>query len=471
MVFPSLDRKTLLAALLLHAWLGVVLLVAAAASALADEVRRRTDEPEYLLDGLPERTIATALPRSGDLLGHRRWLAERGVYYNFWYRADVLANVSGGYRRGVVNQGLFEPSLSVDFRRLAGLTGLRLYTNLFLIHNTGRMRRDFIGGINTIAVIEAAPTVRLSELWLEQRLLGGTVRLRGGQLVADADSFFAQTAEIFLQSDWPTIAALSLPSGGPAYPLSTPGLLLALDPGPGVTLQLGVFNGNPAGPGPGDEQRRNRDGLAFRTRDPALVLAEAQVSANQAPGDTRLARTLKLGGWAHLGRFDHQRLAEDGGPLADQAGSGIPLRLRGSWGLYAVGEHQLYRLRGGDAESGVTAFGRASVAPSDRSTISLYLDGGMVLSGLVATRPRDRFGFSMIYARFSDAVRGFDRNRNRLTSNGAVVRDFELNLELTYVAEVLAGFSLQPFLTRIWHPSGDMQRDALVVGFRSYLQF
>ncbi len=371
----------------------------------------------------------------------------------------------------MINQGLLEPSLSVDLGQLAGLPGLRLYTNLFLIHNTGRIRRDLVGGVNTIAAIEAAPTVRLSELWLEQQLLGGLARFRAGQLAADADFFFAQAADIFLQTDWPTIAALNLPSGGPAYPLSTPGVLLALDPGPGMTLQFGVYNGNPAGPGPGDEQRRNRHGLAFRVRDPALVLAELQLSANQAPGDTGLARTIKVGGWTHLGQFDHRRLAENGGLLADPAGSGAPRRLRGSWGLYAVGEHQLYRKRGGDEESGVTAFGRASVAPSDRNTISLYLDGGVVFSGLVATRPRDRFGFSLIYARFSDAVRGFDRDRNRLAGAGAAVREFEMNLEVTYVAEVRPGFSLQPPLTHVWRPGGDARREALVLGFRTYLQF
>ena len=65
---------------------------------------------------------------------------------------------------------------------------------------------------------------------------------------------------MFLQSDWPTIAAVNLPSGGAAYPLSTPGVRLKVEPIKNVWLLLAMLNGDPAGPGPGDEQLRNRYG-------------------------------------------------------------------------------------------------------------------------------------------------------------------------------------------------------------------
>ncbi|WP_043364498.1 carbohydrate porin [Belnapia sp. F-4-1] len=68
-------------------------------------------------------------------------------------------------------------------------------------------------------------------------------------------------------------------------------------------------------------------------------------------------------------------------------------------------------------------------------------------------------------------MRGSDRDRNRLAGTGAAVRDFEANLEVTYVAEVRPGFSLQPSITHVWHPSGDARRNALVLGLRTYLQF
>ena len=63
-----------------------------------------------------------------------------------------------------------------------------------------------------------------------------------------------------------------LPSGGAAYPLSTPGVRLKVEPIKNVSLLLAVLNGDPAGPGPGDEQLRNRYGLNFRVTDPPFVI-------------------------------------------------------------------------------------------------------------------------------------------------------------------------------------------------------
>ena len=70
--------------------------------------------------------------------------------------------------------------------------GLSLFANVFQIHNTGRIRRDYVGGVNTIAAIEAVPATRLSELWLEQKFADGKASLRVGQLAADTEFFFSE---------------------------------------------------------------------------------------------------------------------------------------------------------------------------------------------------------------------------------------------------------------------------------------
>ncbi|WP_203071214.1 carbohydrate porin [Falsiroseomonas ponticola] len=416
------------------------------------------DQPDYDERGVPEGSIATSLPAGGDPFGHRAALAERGVTFNLWYRNDVLSNLSGGQRRGTVDQGMLETSLAADLEKLAGLTGLRFYGNAFVLHNTGRMRRDYVGGVNTIAAIEGVPTARLSEFWLEQGLAGGTVRLRAGQLAADVEFFFSEASALFLQSDFPTIAALNLPSGGPAYPLATPGVMVAWDVAEDTTLKLAVFNGDPAGRGEGDEQQRNRHGTNFRTRDPALIFAEAQFRANQ--GEEGLARTAKLGGWAHPGGFDDQRVAEGGDPR----------RRRGQGGVYGVLDQQLWRPAGGDAGSGVTGFLRAAASPGERSVIGFQADGGVVAAGLVPGRPEDRLGISLLYARFSDAVRDQDREARRLGGTEGV-RGHEMNLEATWQAEVVPGFSLQPMVARVWHPGGVPGRNAVVAGLRTQLRF
>jgi porin len=418
-------------------------------------------------NGITPPSIATSLPHNGDPTGLRKRLADHGTTFNLIYTNDVLANVHGGIQRGVIDQGKLEFNMAADFGKLAGWQGLSFYTNIFQIHNTGRMRRDYVGGINTIAAIEAEPATRLSELWLEQKLGNDHSTVRLGQLAADVEFFFSDLSAMFLQSDWATITAANLPSGGPAYPLSTPGARLKIDPTPDTSLLFAVFNGDPAGPGSGDEQLRNRYGLNFRIQDSPLVIAEAQFRTNQGKTDTGLARTLKLGAWGHFGTFDDPRFAEDGTSLADPSGSGVPARRRGNSGLYGVIDQQIYRPRGGEADSGVSLFSRLSVSPSDRSLIDFFVDGGIVFAGMIPSRPDDRFGASFIYARFSDAVRDFDRDRINFTGLPGVVRDYEANLEMSYVVQIIPGWTVQPMLTFVWHPNGDASRDATITGLRS----
>jgi porin len=419
-------------------------------------------------DGITDPSIATSLPYNGDPTGLRALMAAYGVTFNFFYINDVLGNVNGGLRRGFIDQGLLEYNMTVDFEKLIGWQGLSFHTNAFLIHNTGRILRDYVGGINTIAAIEAMPTGRLSELWLEQSFWNGGASLRAGQLAADVEFFSAEAAVMFLQTDWPTIIAADLPSGGPAYPLATPGARVKVDPNEHISVLAAVFNGDPAGPGEGDPQLRDKYGVNFRLKDPPFVIAEAQFRNNQGKTDTGLASTLKFGAWAHFGKFDDNRLADDGTLLADPDGSGRPLKRRTDNGVYGVFEQQLYRPQGGDARSGITLFGLASGSPQDRNLINFWFQTGLVFAGMIPNRPQDKFGALLEYSRFSNSVRAFERDEIAFTGIPEVIQDYEANLELNYLFQIVPGWTLQPVLTYVWHPDGGASAvDALVIGARS----
>lgn len=325
-----------------------------------------------------------------------------GIEYGFIYTGEALANLSGGLRKGGIFDGKLEATLQVDLGKLAGWNGLKFYANAFQLHGTGRLKADYVGGLNTVSNIEALPATRLSELWLEQQFVGGALSVRVGQLAADTEFLFSDYGNFFVNSDWPTIAAANLPSGGPAYPLSTPGVRIKIEPSSDIAVLVALFNGDPAGPGPGDDQKRNRHGLNFRIGDPPLGIAEIQISANQEKSKSAVASRIKLGGWVHAGRFADQRLDERGVSLAAPTSNGTPLRHSGNYGIYGVVDQQLYRPAGGDANSGITAFGRIAASPSDRNLVSFYFEGGIIFTGLIPTRPDDRFGASLIYAQISD---------------------------------------------------------------------
>src|SRR5262245_44960179 len=376
--------------------------------------------------GITEPSIATSLPYLGDPSGTRQWLYDRGVSYNLIYTNDVLSNLSGGIRRGTIDQGKLEAQLLVDLEKLAGWKNWTFYANAFGIYNSGRIRRDYVGGMNTIAAIEATPTVRLSELWLEHWI--GPVSFRFGQLAADAEFFYSDLSQIFLQSDWPTIGAVNLPGGGPAYPLSAVGARIKYELPKDASLLFAIFNGDPAGPCPGDPDTCNRYGLNFRLSDPAFFMGEFQWRRNRGKDDTGLATTLKIGGWGHLGQFADQRFANNGTLLASPASSGVPLMHRGDYGIYGVIDQQLYRPPGGDGNSGISIFNRSAISPSDRNLVNVEIDGGIVFAGMIPKRPDDSFGASVIYSRFSDGVRAFDRDQINFGTLSTPPRNYEANL-------------------------------------------
>jgi porin len=90
---------------------------------------------------------------------------------------------------------------------------------------------------------------------------------------------------------------------------------------------------------------------------------------------------------------------------------------------------------------------------------------------MIPGRPDDKFGASVMYTRFSDSIREFDRQTILFTGEPGPIRDYEANLEFTYTAQVVPGWTVQPALTRVWHPNGDKSRNAIVGGARSIWRF
>jgi len=421
--------------------------------------------------GLPMNSIAGNWPNNGDPYGTRKWLYDNGFSYQLIWTNDALSNLSGGIRTGTIYQGKLETQFYIDLEKLAGWKNWSFYANTFAIYNDGRIRRDYVGGMNTIAAIEATPTIRLSELWLERWL--GPVSFRFGQLAADAEFFYSDVSQLFLQSDWPTIGAVNLPGGGPAYPLTAVGARIKYEFPKDASFLFGIFNGDPAGSCSGDFDTCNRYGLNFRLRDPAFMLAELQFRRNRGKDDTGLATTLKIGGWGHLGQFADKRFDNTGMLLASPTSSGIPLMHRGDYGLYGVIDQQLYRPEGGDPNSGVSVFSRSAITPSDRNRVNFEIDAGIVFAGMIPQRPKDIFGASVIFSRFSDSIRAFDRDQINFGTLFTPPRDNETNLEFNYAAQIMPGWTIQPVYTYIWHPSGTGIRypDAQIVGVRSIINY
>jgi porin len=438
--------------------------------------------PPDIKDGITLPSIATSLPNNGDPGGLRKWLSERGFTYSLDYTSEVLSNVSGGVRRGTIYEAKLQATVDADLEKLAGLKGLSFHANGFQIHRTGGISRDLVGNFETISNIEALPTTRLSEMWLEQKLFDGKASVRVGQLAADAEFFISDFSLFFLNSDWPAITKQDLPSGGAAYPLSTPGIRVRIEPATGLTFLAALFNGDPSGPGPGDPEEKNRHGLNFRVQDPPFLITEAQYRYNQGKGDTGLAGIIRLGAWHHFGLFDDLRFGADRLSLANPLSNGMARKLRGDDGIYGIIDQQIYRPAGAPPDGGVGVFSRISASPSDRNIVTFYVDGGIVFSGILPHRPDDKFGATFLYSSVSSRAAALDRDQVFYNGMAQPIRDYELTLEFSYMWQVIPGWTIQPDFQYVFHPGGNVSdpnapiaavpiKDAAIFGVRSFIRF
>jgi porin len=413
----------------------------------------------------------------GDPTGVRADLAAKGLQFQVNEIGEVWDNVAGGIRRGTGYNNRVELCVDLDLQKLVGWEGAALHANGYAIGGDS-FTPDHIGSIGPTSNIEAVPTIRLYEAWFEQKF-GDKFALRLGQLGADTEFLTSSNAALFVGSTfgWPNITAVDLPSGGPAYPLATPGIRLKFTPTDQWTFLLGLFDGNPAGPGLGNPQERDKYGVDFRVTDPPLLMAEAQYTYKLAD----LPGTVKLGGWNHFGHFDDVRFDNLGMPLASPVSTGIAQRLSGDDGIYGVIDQMIYHLPGDDPAKGVGVFARLSGSPGDRNLIDFYADTGINFNGMIPGRPNDLFGVAFAYTHISDSVRAAEQDVVFYSGVPAPVQDYEAQIEFTYQAQIVPGWTIQPDIQYYFHPganvvnplspTGAVIPNAWVVGARTTVNF
>ena len=436
----------------------------------ADEIEGPT-----ILEGLP---ILNGLDRARDTLRDTY-----GLYLYGNFVADPFANLDGGLGRGAAYAGRLDVNLDVNAEKTIGLAGGTLHANMFQISGLD-ISKAFVGNVLSINDIAARPTTRLYELWYQQTF-GDALSVRIGQMGIDVEFLTSNYAANFINASfgWPGLPSIDLPQGGPAYPLATPAARIKIDPTENVSILAAVFDGLPAGPGPGDPQARDRYGVTFRTSDPPLVFVEAQLRYNRAKSGTEeapssspvsLPGTVKLGAFAQFGGLAGQQLNTEGAAF-------VPANQRPNPGLYAIIDQQIYRVPGDDPQNGIGVFARVIAAPDDRNPIDVYADAGVSALGAIPGRPDDVFGIAGAFAAFSPAARAFDQRDNLEAGIAAPIRTFEAVIELTYSAQIIPGLAIQPTFQYIVHPGGGIAnptgngtrplRDAKVFGASTTIRF
>ena len=272
-------------------------------------------DPAFAQEDPAARTRLT-----GDWNGARSKLEEKGIDIGIQYIGETLGIHGGILGRGsdAAYEGRLDVTVTTDLERLLGWKGGKTQIRAFQIHDIhDRNAAYFTGSIADPSNIDAIPTTRLFTAWY-QHDFGTTGSIRFGQLAADDEFLASPTAAGLINGTfgWAGIMAANLPSGGPAYPLATPGARLQVNATENITLLGAVFAGDPAGKdcytsGAGVAQLCNRHGTTFSLDGGAFWLGEVQYNVNQSPDSKGLAGSYKLGLWYHSGNYVDQHFGID----------------------------------------------------------------------------------------------------------------------------------------------------------------
>ena len=431
--------------------------MAVALFAFSGEAQAACEVPDTP-DGIPEDAAFKL-----DVAGARAALAKAGIGIGGVYNAEPFGNW-GGFDQGFEYQGVLELYVNANMHKLGFWKGLCFHANGYQIHGNSITAAN-IGSLMPVTSVEATDATRLFELWLEQTMFNEKLSVRVGQLAADEEFILSDGGGYFINGTWgwPSITAADLPSGGPAYPLATPGIRVAVTPKDKMALLVGVYNGDPAPPCANeDPQRCNPHGVDFELDDPPLLMIEGAYKYNQ----DRLAGTIKIGGWNHFGEFEHQRFDSGGALIAVTGNVGRPLDH--NWGLYGIIDQLIWRVPGSEEPKGVGMFARVIGAPEDRNLIDFYFDGGVTFTGMFRNRPNDALAIGFAYTNISDTVYAFD-----VDFGEPVARNYEALIEICYTYEIKPGWTLQPDFQYIFQPGGNVAGvdDAAVLGARTSINF
>lgn len=415
----------------------------------------------------------------GDLCGLREWLNKYGATLTIAETSEALGNASGGAAQGAEYDGLTTATFQLDTQRAFRWYGGTFNVSALQIHGQN-LSADNLLTLQTSSGIESDRATRLWELWYDQKFdKEGKYDIKIGQQSLDQEYMVSQNGLLYMNTmfGWAMLPSADMPGGGPAYPLSAPGIRVHARPGNALTLLAGAYTGNAA--------QQNASGTAFPT-DGFLGIAELQYAypslglTVRSDNKTPLGRIYKIGAWYDNVKFDDQRYDHNGLSLADPNSDGKAFSHRGDFAIYAVADQMLW-VDPRENDRSISVFVRPMGTPlSDRNSVDFSMNAGLNFNEPIMHRDDDTFGIGMGYAHVSSRAADLDRDQRRYTNNlNYPIRSGETYLEATYQYQFTAWWQLQPDFQYIFHPgagvvnpnspSGQKVKNEAVLGFRMNL--
>ncbi len=422
----------------------------------------------------------------GDMGGLRPALAKYGLTLQLFEEAEIFGNLTGGVRQSFEPNGVTTVQIQWDPKPLLGLEGGLLNVSGFHIWG-GELSEANLLNLQTISGLEAPASVRLWELWWQQKF-GDRFDVKIGEQSVDEEFMISQNSAYFANAamGWPMLPSANLPASGPAYPLAGLGVRGRAHLSDTVAIMAGVFNGSPIPLNAPNTPRSNPNGVSFPLDTGIFAIAELQVTvpAQDPSGKTSDQpapwATYKLGAWYDSENFSDLQTDIFGAPLASPESDGDPAKKQGNFALYSVADQTLWR--SADGNRSLNAFIRPMFTTlQDRNEIAFSVNGGLTVRGPIAGRSGDTFGLGFGVARLSSGVAGYDRQMQVYEPDVFTpVRSTETFFEATYQIQALPSVQIQPDVQYVTNPGGGIPnpnwptqtiKNEWVLGLRTNITF
>jgi len=377
--------------------------------------------------------------------GMRERLSEKGVDFEFIYTGDVMSNISGGIQRQTDYLDNVDLTLSLDMEKLVHWKGASFF--FYGIGNQGGSPSLNSGDAQGPSNIESPDAWKLHEAWFQQKLFQDNLSILLGLYDLNSEFDSIETASLFLNASqgMGIDFAQSGQNGPSAFPSTSLAARLRLEPKPWFYIQTAVLDGVP-----GDPNDPYSTQIQFDEGDGLLIATELGF----LPGELEEGKPygkLALGAWFYTGKFDH---------VLDVDSLGNPVRKKGSFGLYTLGEYNVFREKN-DENQGLSVYARFGYANPSLNPINYYMGFGAVYTGLIPGRNGDQFGIAV-----ANAINGkkFQQSQRRA---GSPVKKTETNVEISYRAQLTPWLAMQPDVQFIINPGMDPAKThAIQAGLR-----
>ena len=410
-----------------------------------------------------EPMAVSAEPRLLGDWGPRTRLFDKGLDFQLSYVSELATNLGGGVRSVLDYTDQVAVGATFDLERLFGL-----HDALIQVTYTSRAGRNLVddaqlGSLQLVQeVYGRGQTVRLTQLWFEQKYFSQMVSWKWGRMTVSAD--FAA-----FPCDFQNLTFCGSQPGNIAggyifnWPISQWASRVKVRLGDFGYYQLGIYDQNEQYLGFTDKL------LPVWYSGSSGALLPVELAWLPRFGDGRLDGSYKIGAWYSTASASDAVLDVNGG-LASL--TGLPAaRRQGLYGGYLTFQQQITR-PSDNPNGGLRLFLNAVLSDAATSTLDQQIAFGAWYTGPFRSRPNDVIAFAAGTTHVNNRVADAATLQNALGFGPVPVKNAEYVFEVDYTFVPTPGFLVRPNLQYIHSPGGSStNRDVWVLGLKTVINF